>query len=123
MGKIRGELEDLAFRYTDPISYQRVHDAIESRRKSGEHFLQQIEAVIREKLKENGVDARVESRIKRKYSIHPKLLPQRITTHHVYDFLAIRIINTSVKDCYTSVGAIHGFASHVAGMVKNSNAD
>src|SRR5256885_6453501 len=52
MGKIRGELEDLAFRYTDSISYQRVHDAIESRRNSGEHFLQQIEAVIREKLKE-----------------------------------------------------------------------
>src|SRR5712691_3597740 len=72
MGKIRGELEDLAFRYTDSISYQRVHDAIESRRKSGEHFLQQIEAVIREKLKENGVEARVESRIKRNYSIHQK---------------------------------------------------
>src|SRR6266568_9012458 len=37
MGKMRGELEDLSFRYTDSISYQRVHDAIESRRKSGEH--------------------------------------------------------------------------------------
>ncbi len=119
MGKIRGELEDLAFRYTDPISYQRVHDAIESRRKSGEHFLQQIEAVIREKLKENGVDARVDSRIKRNYSIHQKLLRQRITIDQVYDFLAIRIITKSVKDCYTALGAIHALWRPVAGRIKD----
>src|SRR5947208_5444257 len=119
MGKIRGELEDLAFRYTDSISYQRVHDAIESRRKSGEHFLQQIEAVIREKLKENGVEARVESRIKRNYSIHQKLLRQRITIDQVYDFLAIRIITKSVKDCYTALGAIHGLWRPVAGRIKD----
>jgi GTP pyrophosphokinase len=119
MGKIRGELEDLAFRYTDPIGYQRVHDAIESRRKSGEHFLQQIEAVIREKLKENGVEARVDSRIKRNYSIHQKLLRQRISIDQVYDFLAIRIITKSVKDCYTALGAIHGLWRPVAGRIKD----
>jgi GTP pyrophosphokinase len=119
MGKIRGELEDLAFRYTDPTNYQGVHDAIESRRKSGEHFLQQIEAVIREKLKENGVEARVDSRIKRNYSIHQKLLRQRISIDQVYDFLAIRIITRSVKDCYTALGAIHGLWRPVAGRIKD----
>ena len=119
MGKIRGELEDLAFRYTDPISYQRVHDAIESRRKSGEHFLQQIEAVIREKVKENGVEAQVDYRIKRNYSIHQKLLRQRITIDQVYDFLAIRVITKSVKDCYTALGAIHSLWRPVAGRIKD----
>src|SRR3954468_11016285 len=57
MGKVRGELEDLAFRFVDSIGYKKVHDAVEARRKSGEQFLQQVEAVIREKLKENGVEA------------------------------------------------------------------
>src|SRR5437763_11912295 len=119
MSKVRGELEDLAFRYTDPIGYKQIHDAVEARRKNGEHFLQQVEAVIREKLKENGIEARVERRIKRNWSIHQKLLRQRITIDQVYDFLAIRIITKSVKDCYTALGAIHGLWRPVAGRIKD----
>src|SRR5690348_9048217 len=57
MGKIRGELEDLGFRYVDPIGYQQVHDAVESRRKAGEAFLAKVEAVFRDKLKEAGITA------------------------------------------------------------------
>ena len=83
MGKVRGELEDLAFRYVDPIGYEQVHSAVESRRKAGEKFLSDIVKVLQKKLKENGVEARVESRIKRLYSIHQKLLRQRITVDQV----------------------------------------
>ncbi|MGH9675765.1 MAG: RelA/SpoT family protein, partial [Candidatus Acidiferrum sp.] len=119
MGKVRGELEDLAFRYTDAIGYKQISQAVESRRKNGEHFLQQIEAVIREKLKENGVEAKVESRIKRNWSIHQKLLRQRITVDQVYDFLAIRIITNSVRDCYAALGAIHNLWRPVAGRIKD----
>src|ERR1700686_4718078 len=43
MGKIRGELEDLGFRYLDPLAYQQGHDAVEARREQGEHFLSGIE--------------------------------------------------------------------------------
>src|SRR5512147_658349 len=57
MGKIRGELEDLAFQYVDPVGYKNIHDAIEARRKKGEQFLEQIEGVVREKIKEHGIDA------------------------------------------------------------------
>ena len=64
MGKIRGELEDLAFQYVDPISYNQVKDAIESRRKEGEAFLAEVQGVIEDKLKENKINARVEARIK-----------------------------------------------------------
>ena len=119
MSKVRGELEDLAFRYTDPIGYKQIHDAVEARRKSGEHFLQQVEAVIREKLKENGIEARVERRIKRNWSIYQKLQRQRITVDQVYDFLAIRIIAKEVKDCYGALGAIHNLWRPVAGRIKD----
>src|SRR5436305_1094687 len=119
MSKVRGELEDLAFRYTDPIGYKQIHDAVEARRKNGEHFLQQVEAVIREKLKENGIEARVERRIKRNWSIYQKLQRQRITVDHVYDFLAIRIIAKEVKDCYGALGAIHNLWRPVAGRIKD----
>ena len=119
MGKVRGELEDLAFRFVDSIGYKKVHDAVEARRKSGEQFLQQVEAVIREKLKENGVEAKVEHRIKRLYSVHQKLLRQHITVDQVYDLLAIRIIGSSVRDCYAALGAIHNLWRPVAGRIKD----
>src|SRR5918911_148803 len=70
MGKIRGELEDLGFRFQDPIAYQQVHDAVEARRKQGEVFLEGVQQELRDKLKEAGISARVESRIKRLSSIH-----------------------------------------------------
>ncbi|HEY6308141.1 MAG TPA: bifunctional (p)ppGpp synthetase/guanosine-3',5'-bis(diphosphate) 3'-pyrophosphohydrolase, partial [Candidatus Angelobacter sp.] len=119
MGKVRGELEDLSFRYVDPIGYEQVHQAVESRRKSGEAFLAKMVKFLQQKLKENGVDARVDSRIKRLYSIHQKLLRQRITVDQVYDLLAVRIITKSVKDCYTVLGAIHQMWRPVPGRIKD----
>src|SRR5437868_10699669 len=119
MGKIRGELEDLSFRYVEPVAYKNVRDAVESRRKTGEQFLEQMHAVISEKLKENGVDARVETRIKRLYSIHLKLQRQRIAVDQVYDLLAARIITKSVKDCYAALGAIHNLWRPVPGRIKD----
>jgi len=65
------------------------------------------------------VEARVESRIKRLYSIHQKLQRQRITVDQVYDLLAVRIITKSVKDCYTVLGAIHQMWRPVPGRIKD----
>lgn len=119
MGKVRGELEDLAFRYVDPIGYEQVHEAVESRRKAGEAFLAKMVKFLQQKLKESGIETRVESRIKRLYSIHQKLLRQRITVDQVYDLLAVRIITKSVKDCYAVLGAIHQMWRPVPGRIKD----
>src|SRR6516162_460766 len=119
MGKVRGELEDLSFRYVDPIGYEQVRAAVEQRRKAGEAFLAKVVKILHQKLRENGVEARVESRIKRLYSIHQKLMRQRITFDQVYDLLAVRIITSSVKDCYTVLGAIHQMWRPVPGRIKD----
>src|SRR2546429_4499786 len=119
MGKVRGELEDLAFQYVDPIGYKQIKDQVDARRKSGEEFLARIVEFIQGKLKENGVEAHVDSRIKRLYSIYQKLQRQRITVDQVYDLLAIRIITKSVKDCYTVLGAIHSIWRPVPGRIKD----
>jgi GTP diphosphokinase / guanosine-3',5'-bis(diphosphate) 3'-diphosphatase len=119
MGKVRGELEDLSFRYVDSLGYDQVRSAVEQRRKAGESFLNKVVKILQQKLVENGVDAKVESRIKRLYSIHQKLLRQRITVDQVYDLLAVRIITASVKDCYTALGAIHQMWRPVPGRIKD----
>ncbi|HEX6505309.1 MAG TPA: bifunctional (p)ppGpp synthetase/guanosine-3',5'-bis(diphosphate) 3'-pyrophosphohydrolase [Terriglobales bacterium] len=119
MGKIRGELEDLGFRFLDPIAYQQVHDAVEARRKEGEAFLETVQVELREKLKEAGITARVESRIKRLSSIHKKLIRQRITVDQVYDMFAMRVITHSVQDCYAVLGIIHNVWRPVPGRIKD----
>lgn len=119
MGKIRGELEDLGFRYVDPISYRQVHDAVEARRKQGEAFLSRVGQVLRDKLKEAGITAEVESRIKRLFSIHKKLQRQRINVEQVYDLYAMRVICKSVQDCYAVLGIIHNLWRPVPGRIKD----
>jgi GTP diphosphokinase / guanosine-3',5'-bis(diphosphate) 3'-diphosphatase len=119
MGKIRGELEDLGFRYMDPIGHQQVQEAVEARRKAGEQFLARVESVLRDKLKEAGISAKVESRIKRLYSIHKKLLRQRITVDQVYDLYAMRVITQSVQDCYAVLGIVHNVWRPVPGRIKD----
>lgn len=119
MGKIRGELEDLGFRYLDPISYQQVHDAVEARRKVGQQFLDRMAGTLREKLKEAGITARVESRTKRVYSIHKKLVRQKISVDQVYDLYAMRVITNSVQDCYAVLGIVHNVWRPVPGRIKD----
>src|SRR5437016_8582625 len=119
MGKIRGELEDLGFRYLDPIAYEQVRDAVAARRKKGEQFLSSVEHLLRDKLKEAGITANVESRIKRLYSIHKKLLKQRISVDQVYDLYAMRVITRSVQDCYGVLGIVHNVWRPVPGRIKD----
>jgi guanosine-3',5'-bis(diphosphate) 3'-pyrophosphohydrolase len=119
MGKIRGELEDLGFRYLDPIAHDQVQKAVEARRKQGEEFLNRVEQMLRDKLKEAGITAKVESRIKRVFSIHKKLQRQHISVDQVYDLYAMRVITHSVQDCYGVLGIVHQTWRPVPGRIKD----
>jgi GTP pyrophosphokinase len=119
MGKVRGELEDLAFRYTDPVSYEQVSAAVEARRVEGEQFLRGVEDTLTEQLRENGIEARVEWRIKRIYSIFQKLERTKVSFDQVYDLLAIRVITQDVASCYAVFGLIHTLWRPVPGRIKD----
>ncbi len=119
MGKVRGELEDLAFRYTDPVSYEQVSAAVEARRVDGEQFLRTVEDTLGEQLRENGIKARVEWRIKRLYSIHQKIERTKVSFDQVYDLLAIRVITEDVASCYAVFGMIHTLWRPVPGRIKD----
>src|SRR5271170_5412205 len=119
MGKVRGELEDLSFRYVDPFTYEQVHEAVEARRKEGEQFLTGVEELLMEKLRENNIKARVEWRIKRLFSINQKLQKSKISVDQVYDLLALRVIAASVQDCYAIFGLIHSIWRPVPGRIKD----
>jgi len=119
MGKLRGELEDLAFRYTDPFAYEQVSHEVDALRGAGESFLKTIVTKLEDKLKEFKIDGRVEWRIKRLYSIQQKLQDQKIPLDQVFDLLAIRVITHTVQDCYALLGLLHSIWPPVPGRIKD----
>ncbi len=119
MGKLRGELEDLAFRYVDPLAYRKLTDEVDSIRGEGEAFLDRIVLTLQTKLRDANVHARVESRIKRLYSIQQKLNLHAIPVDQVYDLFAVRVITETEQDCYAVLGLLHSTWRPVPGRFKD----
>ena len=119
MGKIRGELEDLALQHLEPDAYQEILRSIESRRHSNEEFLVEIRNEVEAELRRESIPARIDGRLKRPYSIFQKLRRQKITVDQVYDLMALRIITDSVKNCYAALGVIHNKWRPIPGRIKD----
>jgi GTP pyrophosphokinase len=108
MSRLRGELEDLSFKYLEPEEYQKLKEGVESRRSRLEAYLEDIKKRISDMLTANDIKVvRIEGRLKRLYSIYQKLKRQHIDIDQVYDLVAVRIITDSIKDCYAALGVIH----------------
>jgi guanosine-3',5'-bis(diphosphate) 3'-pyrophosphohydrolase len=107
MGKMKAELEDLSFRYVTPEEYFKMISLVDPHRKSTEKEIKKIKKKLQVLMKENNIPAEIFSRIKRLYSIYNKMKRQNIDFDQVYDFMAIRIITDSVKNCYAILGIIH----------------
>jgi GTP pyrophosphokinase len=119
MGKVRGELEDLAFRYLDPEAFAEISSTIESQRTANEAFVERMRRTVEAELRREGIPARVEGRVKRAFSVYQKLKRQKISIDQVYDLFALRIITDSVKNCYGALGVIHNEWRPVPGRIKD----
>ena len=121
MGKLRGELEDLAFRNLYPEDYRELTAQLEKRRAANEAFLNDITANIEEKMREADVPfVRIEGRVKRLYSIWKKLRAQAIDLDQVYDLVAARVITPNeIRHCYGALGVIHNAWKPVPGRFKD----
>jgi GTP pyrophosphokinase len=107
MGRIRAELEDLSFRYVAPEEFAKVAAAVEPQKKAAEADLAAMKKTLEDLIAANGLPAEVFSRIKRPYSVWSKMKRRAIGFDQVFDFLALRVITDSVKDCYAILGIIH----------------
>ncbi len=119
MGKIRGELEDLAFQTLHPEAASDLLQEIDVKRAGYENWLAQVQSEIEQRLAREDIPARVDGRVKRAYSVYLKLKRQKITLDQVYDVLAVRIITDSVKNCYAALGVIHNEWHPVPGRIKD----
>jgi GTP diphosphokinase / guanosine-3',5'-bis(diphosphate) 3'-diphosphatase len=120
MSKLKNELEELSFRYLEPPAYEALRIRVDAKRRATEGLIEQLRTTIAAKLSDQGVPVlEIDGRIKRLWSISQKLKRQRIELEQVYDFMALRIVTESVKDCYAALGIIHQTWSPVPGRIKD----
>ena len=121
MGKLRGELEDLAFKNLHPDDYRELTAALEKRRAANEAFLSEVTSTIESQMREADVPfVRIEGRVKRLFSIWKKLGVQKIDLDQVYDLVAARVITANeIRHCYAALGVIHNTWKPVPGRFKD----
>lgn len=120
MSKLKNELEELAFRTLEPEAYEALRTKVERRRKATEGVIEDLRQRITAALQEAEIPiVRIDGRTKRLYSIYQKLKRQRIDLDQVYDFVALRVVTKTVRDCYAALGIIHHTWSPVPGRIKD----
>ena len=108
MGKIRKELEDLAFPYVYPEEAQHVREVLKSRAGKTEEILERERKILQKRLVDSGlINFSTSYRVKGLYSLYHKLKRKEWELSSVYDLLAMRIVVDSVEDCYRVLGIIH----------------
>lgn len=113
MGRIRAELEDLSFRYVAAEEFNKVSALVDPQFKEAEKDLRSMKRSLEELMEKNHVPVEVFFRIKRPYSIWIKMNKRDIGFDQVYDFLALRLITDSIKNCYAALGIIHQHWPHL----------
>jgi GTP pyrophosphokinase len=119
IGRVKSELEDLAFRHLEPEACAELTAELDARRKVSDRFILEIRERLSRTLEEQRIRAEITGRQKTIYSIYKKMQAQRIGVDQVYDYIALRILTDTVKDCYGALGIVHSIWRPVPGRIKD----
>lgn len=119
ISKIKVELDDLSLKYLEPEVYYDLVDKIAIRKSVREEYIQAIVKEVREHIENAGIKAEIDGRVKHFFSIYKKMKNQNKTIDQIYDLFAVRIIVSSVKDCYAALGVIHEMYKPIPGRFKD----
>lgn len=120
MGDLKGQLEDLAFKYLNPKEYFHLEKEMAKKYETNQERLKEIQPILREILKkENIFPLEINTRAKHFYSLYKKLLRHQMNFDKVHDLVAARVIVKDVNDCYLALGAIHQIWRPAPGLIKD----
>lgn len=111
--QLKWELEDLAFRYAEPETYRQIAKALNEKRRERETYIRDVIKELQQLLDDNGIAGQVKGRPKHIYSIWKKLQRKDIDLDELYDLRAVRVLVDSVKNCYATLGLVHGRWRHI----------
>jgi GTP pyrophosphokinase len=116
---IKNELEDISFAVLYPKVYEEIVNLVGQRNPSRSEFTEKVIEDIETELRDNKVKAKIDGRPKQYYSIYQKMVMRGREFDDIYDLVGIRVIVSSVRDCYGALGAIHAKWSPIPGRFKD----
>ncbi len=119
ISKIKVELDDLSLKYLEPDVYRDLVEKIQIRKSVREKYVQSIVDEVSFHVKNAGIKAEIDGRVKHFFSIYKKMKNQNKTIDQIYDLFAVRVIVDSVKDCYAVLGVIHEIYKPIPGRFKD----
>ncbi len=113
--QLKWELEDLAFRYSEPETYADIARTLKEKRTERVGFIEAFQKTLQKELEAEGIDADISGRPKHIYSIYRKMQRKDRGIESLYDIRAVRILVETVGDCYAALGIVHNLWSYIPG--------
>jgi len=113
IGQLKWELEDLSFRYLEPLQYKKIAGLLDERRLDREGFIKAVMSELGAALEAVGIKAQISGRAKHIYSIWRKMQRKGLPFSQIYDVRALRVLVPQVSDCYSALGIVHGLWRHI----------
>lgn len=119
MWKVKWELEDLSLRYLDPDAYYDLVNKVAKKRQEREGYIIEVKKTLERALAEMEIKAEVQGRPKHFYSIYEKMQEQGKDFSEIYDLMGLRVIVSTVQDCYEVLGIVHTLWKPIPGRFKD----
>ncbi|MDO4616269.1 MAG: bifunctional (p)ppGpp synthetase/guanosine-3',5'-bis(diphosphate) 3'-pyrophosphohydrolase [Lachnospiraceae bacterium] len=121
ISKLKIELDDLALKYLDPEAYQDLARQINLKKGERQEYINSVVEDVAKHIKssDSQIEASISGRVKHFFSIYRKMKNQNKTLDQIYDLFAVRIIVSTIQDCYASLGVIHEMYKPIPGRFKD----
>lgn len=119
MGRVRMQIEEIAFSYLDPKEFKQLQAAMKKRLGKSTRKLGTVRVEVEKELKKQGIAFEVNGRVKSVYSLHKKMLKVDGNIDDIYDLMALRVIVGSKEECYRVLGILHGMYQPMIARIKD----
>ena len=120
MGRLKGQLEDMAFPYVYPDEYAWLIKNIKEKFDDRLEYIERTKPIIKRRLTDAGINViDLHSRAKHYYSLYHKIKKHSMDSEKVFDLVAMRIIVPDIKSCYEALGIIHKYYKPLPGLIKD----
>ena len=119
MGRVRMEIEELAFSYLDPVEFQKLRVLMRKRLGRSTRRLGVVRKQIEAELEKHGIDFEVNGRVKSIYSLYKKLKKVDDNIDDIYDLMALRVIVKDKETCYQVLGILHSLYQPMISRIKD----
>jgi GTP pyrophosphokinase len=113
--QVKWELEDLAFRYLEPLQYKHIASALKTRRSERERYIEELKTLLQSEMRSAGIEAVIDARPKHIFSIWRKMQVKQLAFEQLMDIRAARVLVGSIAECYAALGVVHSLWQFMPG--------